>query len=79
VHAFPEGHVVSVRSTPAVISSAIAVIAASVMYSSTKKKPAMSPLKCFVVPVKLSVPKYAEVVISGIIIVCKLHMPVSSI
>ena len=42
VHAFP-GHVVSVRSTPPVISAAIAVIAASVMYSSTKKKPAMSP------------------------------------
>ena len=45
VHAFAAGHVVSVRSKPPVISAAIAVVASSVRYSSTKNNPAMSPLK----------------------------------
>jgi hypothetical protein len=64
VHAFAAGHVVSVRSKPPVISAAIAVITASVMYSSTKKKPAMSAFKLKVVSVGLSAPKYTGPVVS---------------
>jgi len=45
VHAFPLGHVVSVRSTPLIMASVIAVMAATVKSSSTKKKPAMSAFK----------------------------------
>jgi len=44
-HVSPLGHVVSVRSTPLSMASAIAVMASPVMYSSTKKKPAMSASK----------------------------------
>lgn len=65
MHAFPEGHVVSVRSTPAVMASAIAVIASPVMYSSTKKKPAMSPFQEYDVDAVHVLPKYTYVVKSG--------------
>jgi hypothetical protein len=66
VHAFAAGHVVSVRSKPPVISAAIAVSVASVMYSSTKKKPAMSPLNLAVVSVAESEPNITEVLKSDI-------------
>jgi len=70
-HAFPAGHVVSVRSKPPVISAAIAVSVAAVMYSSTKKKPAMSPLKPKFVE---KVDKYTIVDMSGIVLT--VHPPI---
>jgi len=66
VHEFAAGHVVSVRSKPPVISAAIAVSVASVMYSSTKKKPAMSPLNLAVVSAAEIEPSITEVLKSGI-------------
>ena len=73
VHAFAAGHVVSVRSKPPVISAAIAVSVASVMYSSTKKKPAMSPLNLAVVSAALIEPNITEVVRSCIRAVDKIQ------
>jgi len=73
VHAFAAGHVVSVRSKPPVISAAIAVSVASVMYSSTKKKPAMSPLNLAVVSAALIEPNITEVVKSCIRAVDKIQ------
>jgi hypothetical protein len=43
VHAFPAGHVVSVMSTPFTMAFTIAAVASVFRYSSTKKRPAMSP------------------------------------
>jgi hypothetical protein len=45
VHGFPEGHVVSVRSTPFNILLYISLAASVVSNSSTTNRPAMSPLK----------------------------------
>ena len=43
LHSFPRGHVVSVRSTPFRIASAMAVVALGARYSSTINIPATSP------------------------------------
>ena len=56
VHVFPEGHVVSVRSTPVVIAFAISVVASAVSNSSTMKAPATSAFKC--PPPSFALPKY---------------------
>jgi hypothetical protein len=47
VHAFPAGHVVSVMSTPFTMALAIAAVASVLRYSSTKKRPAMSPFMTY--------------------------------